>query len=248
MNMNMKYALILFVGLSMAASGAFAQERPARDRLEEIEQLTVTPFRHHKPAGEFDKVGINFVPEIGIGTSIVSTDDFKSRGSGVLYAHLLEAYVRPVSWVSLHVGGGIGWRKYQSKENVFSLNTDDKITIGTMPEEWAASGKSRSSIWGPTLLIPATLQFHFGDASIHLGAEALYSYRTRVRTNFRDERTHCVTDTKYAAIVPWSYDFFASISYDGLGLFVKYQPATARQFPEPGPTLSCWTLGIRMGM
>ena len=115
MNMNMKYALILFVGLSMAASGAFAQERPARDRLEEIEQLTVTPFRHHKPAGEFDKVGINFVPEIGIGTSIVSTDDFKSRGSGVLYAHLLEAYVRPVSWVSLHVGGGIGWRKYQSK-------------------------------------------------------------------------------------------------------------------------------------
>ena len=40
MNMNMKYALILFVGLSMAASGAFAQERPARDRLEEIEQLT----------------------------------------------------------------------------------------------------------------------------------------------------------------------------------------------------------------
>ena len=183
MNTNMKRALILFVGLSMAASGAFAQERPARDRLEEIEQLTVTPFRHHKPAGEFDKVGINVIPEIGIGTSIVSSDDFKSRGSGVLYIHLLDAYVRPVSWVSLHVGGGIGWRKYQSKENVFSLNTNDKITIGKMPEEWAASGKSRSSIWGPSLLIPATLQFHFGDASLHLGAEALYSYRTRVRTD-----------------------------------------------------------------
>ena len=229
MNTNMKRALILFVGLSMAASGAFAQEKPARDRLEEIEQLTVAPFRHHKPAGEFDKVGINVIPEIGIGTSIVSSDDFKSRGSGVLYIH-------------------IGWRKYQSKENVFSLNTDDKITIGKMPEEWAASGKSRSSIWGPSLLIPATLQFHFGDASLHLGAEALYSYRTRVRTDFRDERTHCVTDTKYAAIVPWSYDFFASISYDGLGLFVKYQPASARQFPEPGPTLSCWTIGLRMGL
>ena len=75
----------------------------------------------------------------------------------------------------------------------------------------------------------------------------LTAVHQRGRTNFRDERTHCVTDTKYAAIVPWSYDFFASVSYDGLGLFVKYQPASARQFPEPGPTLSCWTIGLRMG-
>ena len=243
----MKHALILFVGLSMAASGAFAQEKPARDRLAEIEQMNI-PFIHHKEAGEFEKIGIEFIPEIGIGTSIVSTDDFKSKGSGLVYVHFLEAYVRPVSWASLHVGGGMSWRRYKSKENVFSLNSDDSIAIGAMPEEWAASGKSRSSIWGPTVLIPATLQFHFGDTSLRLGAEALYSYRTRVRTDFRDDRTHRVTDTKYATVVPWSYDFFASLSYDGLGVFVKYQPATARQFPEPGPTLSTWTIGIRAGL
>ena len=246
--MSMKYALILFVGLSMAASGAFAQENTARDRLAEIEQMTVKPSRHHKQAEEFQKAGINIYPEIGIGTTIVSSNDFKSRGSGLVYAHLLEAYVRPVSWASLHVGGGFGWRRYQSKENVFSLNTDNSITIGAMPEEWAASSKSRSSIWGPTVLLPATLQFHFGDASLRLGAEALYSFRTRVRTDVRDERTHRVTDSNYAATVPWSYDFFASVSYDGLGVFVKYQPATARQFPAPGPTLSTWTIGIRAGL
>lgn len=246
--MNTKYALILFVGLSMAASGAFAQEKTARDRLAEIEQMTVKPAKHRKPAGEFRKVGINVIPEIGIGTSIVSSDDFKSKGSGLVYAHLLEAYVRPVSWASLHVGGGMQWRRYQSKDNVFSLNTDNSISIGAMPEEWAASGKSRSSIWGPTVLIPATLQFHFGDASLRLGAEALYAFRTRVRTDISDERTHRVTDMKYAATVPWSYDFFASVSYGGLGLFAKYQPATVRQFPAPGPTLSTWTLGIRVGL
>lgn len=246
--MNTKYALILFVGLSMAASEAFAQEKTARDRLAEIEQMTVKPAKHHKPAEEFQKVGINIFPEVGIGTSIVSSDNFKSKGSGLVYTHLLEAYVRPVSWASLHVGGGFGWRRYQSKENVFSLNTDNSITIGAMPEEWAASGKSRSSIWGPTVLLPATLQFHFGDASLRLGAEALYSFRTRVRTDVRDERTHRVTDSNYAATVPWSYDFFASVSYDGLGVFVKYQPATARQFHETGPTLSCWTIGLRVGL
>ena len=244
----MKYALILFAGLTLATTGAFAQETTNRDRLDEIEQMIVKPSRHHQQNNDFRVVDFDLLPEFGIGTRLVSSPDFKSKGSYSLYIHFLDAYVRPVSWASLHVGGGMSWGQYQSKENVFSLNTDDKITIGKMPEEWAASGKSRSSIWGPSLLIPATLQFHFGDASLHLGAEALYSYRTRVRTDFRDERTHCVTDTKYAAIVPWSYDFFASISYDGLGLFVKYQPATARQFPEPGPTLSCWTFGIRMGL
>ena len=246
--MNTKYALILFVGLSMAASGAFAQEKTAKDRLAEIEQMTVAPAKHHKPAKEFQKVGIEIFPEVGIGTTLVSSNDFKSKGSGLVYAHLLEAYVRPVSWASLHVGGGMGWRRYQSKDNVFSLNTDNSITIGAMLEEWAASGKSRSSIWGPTVLLPATLQFHFGDASLRLGVEALYSFRTRVRTDVRDERTHRVTDSNYAATVPWSYDFFASVSYDGLGVFVKYQPATARQFPETGPTLSCWTIGLRAGL
>ena len=246
--MNTKYALILFVGLSMAASGAFAQEKTARDRLAEIEQMTVKPDKHHKTAEEFQKVGINIFPEVGIGTSIVSSDDFKSKGSGLYYAHLLEAYVRPVSWASLHVGGGMGWRRYQSAESVFSLDKDNHIQISPMGETELASGKSRSSIWGPTVLIPATLQFHFGDASFRLGAEALYSFRTRVRTDFRDEKTRRLTDTNGAVTVPWSYDFFASLSYDGFGIFAKYQPATARQFPAPGPTLSTWTIGIRMGL
>ena len=246
--MNTKYALILFVGLSMAASGAFAQEKTARDRLAEIEQMTVKPDKNHKTAEEFQKVGINIFPEVGIGTSIVSSDDFKSKGSGLYYAHLLEAYVRPVSWASLHVGGGIGWRRYQSAESVFSLDKDNHIQISPMGETELASGKSRSSIWGPTVLIPATLQFHFGDASFRLGAEALYSFRTRVRTDFRDEKTRRLTDTNGAVTIPWSYDFFASLSYDGFGIFAKYQPATARQFPAPGPTLSTWTIGIRMGL
>ena len=246
--MNMKYALILFVGLSMAASGAFAQEKTARDRLAEIEQLTVHPSRHHKPAGEFDKIGFNVIPDIGYGATFVTSDDFKSKGSKVVYAHLLEGYVRPVSWLSLHVGGGIGWNRYQSAQSVFSLDDAKNIQIRPMSEEELATGKSRSSIDGPMILIPATLQFHFGDASLRLGAEAIHTYRTKARTDFHEGDVRRITITPGAVTVPWSYDFFASVSYDGLGVFVKYQPAAIRQFPEPGPTLSSWTLGIRMGI
>ena len=246
--MNMKYALILFVGLSMAVSGAFAQEKPARDRLAEIEQLTVKPSRHHKPAGEFKKIGVHLIPDIGYGATFVTSDDFKSKGSKVVYAHLLEGYVRPVSWFSLNVGGGIGWNRYQSAQSVFSLNEANQIQIRPMSEEELATGKSRSSIDEPMVLIPATLQFHFGEASIRLGAEAIHAFRTKVRTDFREGDVRRITITPGAVTVPWSYDFFASVSLEGLGVFVKYQPATFRQFPEPGPTLSSWTLGLRVGM
>ena len=246
--MSMKYALILFVGLSMAASGAFAQEKPARDRLAEIEQMTVKPSRHHKPAGEFDKIGINLIPDIGYGEYYISSDDFKSKGSVGVYAHLLEGFVRPVSWFSLHVGGGLGWNRYQSAQSVFSLDDANHIRIRPMSEEELATGNSRSSIVGPTVLIPATLQFHFGDVSLRVGAEAIHAFRTKVRTDFYEGDVRKITITPGAVTVPWSYDFFASVSYDGLGVFVKYQPAAIRQFPEPGPTLSSWTLGIRMGI
>ena len=243
--MKMKYALILFAGLTLAASGAFAQEQTTRDRLAKIENLTVKPSQHHQQNNDFRVVGLNPLPEIGIGTRLVSSQDFKSKGSYSFYVHFLEAYVRPVSWASLHVGGGMSWGRYQSKDNIFSLDNDNNIVVS----QWAGDhGKSRSSIWGPSVLIPATLQFHFGDASLRLGAEALYSFRTKVRSDFREKAIRQVTDREGAAIVPWSYDFFASVSYDGLGLFVKYQPATARQFPEPGPTLSTWTIGICMGI
>ena len=241
----MKYALILFAGLTLATTGAFAQEQTNRDRLDEIEQMIVKPSRHHQQNNDFRVVDFDLLPEFGIGTRLVSSPDFKSKGSYSLYIHFLDAYVRPVSWASLHVGGGMSWGQYQSKENIFSLDKDNNIVVF----QWAEGhGKSRSSIWGPSVLIPATLQFHFGDASLRLGAEAIYSFRTKVRTDFREEAIRQVTDKEGAAIVPWSYDFFASVSYDGLGLFVKYQPASARQFPEPGPTLSCWTIGLRMGL
>ena len=251
MNMNMKYALILFAGLTLAASGAFAQEKPARDRLAEIENLNVKPTKHHQTNQEFKKVGLNVLPEIGMGIRAASQQVYKpTKGESTLYyAHLLEAYVRPVSWASFNVGAGLGWGKYQSKESVFGLNDKNELKITPMPEEWVNTRNSRSSLREWMVLLPATLQFHLGDYSLRCGAEALYSFQPKVRLDLRDEEGNRYMTEKDGGIAQrWNYDFFASFSLEGLGLFVKYQPKAFRILSETESIYPCWTFGFLLEM
>ena len=248
--MKMKYALILFASLTLAASGAFAQEQTTRDRLAEIENLTVKPSRHHQTNQEFKKVGLHVLPEIGMGTRAVSQQVYKpaENESVLYYAHLLEGYVRPASWASFHVGAGLGWGKYQSKESVFGLSDKNKLKITPMPEEWVNTKGSRSSLREWMVLLPATLQFHLGDYSLRCGAEALYSFLPKVRLDLRDEENRYMKEKDGGIAQPWNYDFFASFSVEELGVFVKYQPRAFRLNSEPESVYPCWTFGFRLGL
>ena len=42
----------------------------------------------------------------------------------------------------------------------------------------------------------------------------------------------------------FGYDFLAAVSWGHFGVFGKFQPASARRFPDPGPTMSIWTVGV----
>ena len=46
----------------------------------------------------------------------------------------------------------------------------------------------------------------------------------------------------------WNYDFFASFSLEGLGLFVKYQPKAFRILSETESIYPCWTFGFLLEM
>lgn len=246
----MKYAsILLWAALTLSASASFAQNTANRDRLSEIEQMAVRARKHRSQPSEFKKAGVELFPEIGAGVHLVRSDDFRSQGigSGQVYLHVLDAYVRPVSWMSLHVAGGVGIDRFQTRTSVFALDTDNNIRTSELNDELKSTSKFRSSITEGTVLIPATIQFHAGYATFRLGAEALWAFCPRVRIEEQTEDYRHIIERKNARIQPWSYDFLASVSFAGQGVFVKYQPASARRFPDPGPTLSCWTVGYRIG-
>ena len=241
----MKYAkIILWAALTLAASAAFAQTEANRNRLSEIEQMEV---KAKKGGPKFDRFGIRLLPEIGYGAPLVKSEDFRSQGldSGQAYMQALDVFYRPFVRGSVHVGAAIGMDWFTIRDMLFIQDDEHNILVAPFPEEdKEKDSKNRSSVTKWTVTVPATLQFHFGNATVRLGAEAQYSFSPKVRLDIKKKDFREFTESKGAKIQPFGYDFLAAVSFGHFGVYGKFQPASARRFPDPGPTMSTWTVGV----
>ena len=246
----MKYAkIILWAALTLAASATFAQTEANRNRLAEIEKMEV---KAKKGGPKFDRFGIRLVPEIGYGAHLVKSEDFRSQGldSGQAYLQALDVFYRPFSWGSVHIGAAIGMDWFKIRDMLFVQDDEHNVMVAPFPEDIEdiegkdKDSKYRSSVTKWTVTVPATLQFHFGKATLRLGAEAQYSFAPRVRLDITRKDFREFTESKGARIRAFGYDFLAAVSFGHFGVYGKFQPASARRFPEPGPTFSTWTVGV----
>lgn len=245
--------IILWTALTLVASVAFAQNEANRNRLSEIEKMEVTA---KKGGPKFDRFGIRLLPEIGYGAHLVKSEDFRSQGldSGQAYLQALDVFYRPFVWGSVHIGAGIGMDWFTTRDLIFVQDDERNIMVAPLVKldelgepdgkENDKDSKYRSSVREWTVMVPATLQFHFGKATVKLGAEALYSFSPKVRLDITRKDFREFTESKGARIQHFNYDFLAAVSWGHFGVFGKFQPASARRFPEPGPTLSTWTVGL----
>ena len=245
--------IILWTALTLVASAAFAQNEANRNRLSEIEKMEVTA---KKGGPKFDRFGIRLLPEIGYGAHLVKSEDFRSQGldSGQAYLQALDVFYRPFVWGSVHIGAGIGMDWFTTRDLIFVQDDERNIMVAPLVKldelgepdgkENDKDSKYRSSVREWTVMVPATLQFHFGKATVKLGAEALYSFSPKVRLDITRKDFREFTESKGARIQHFNYDFLAAVTWGHFGVFGKFQPASARRFPEPGPTLSTWTVGL----
>lgn len=236
--------IILWAALTLVASAAFAQNEANRNRLSEIEKMEV---KARKGGVKFDRFGIRLVPEVGYGAHLVRSEDFRSEGldSGQAYLQALDVFYRPFVWGSVHIGvtAGIDW--FKIRDLLFLQDDENNILVAPLDEEDKdKDAKYRSSVTKWTVTVPATVQFHFGKATLRLGAEAQYSFMPRVRLDITKKDFREFTESKGAKIQPFGYDFLAAVSFGHFGVYGKFQPASARRFPQPGPTFSTWTVGV----
>ena len=236
--------IILWTALTLVASAAFAQNEANRNRLSEIEKMEVTA---KKGGPKFDRFGIRLLPEIGYGAHLVKSEDFRSQGldSGQAYLQALDVFYRPFVWGSVHIGAGIGMDWFTTRDLIFVQDDERNIMVAPLVKldelgepdgkENDKDSKYRSSVREWTVMVPATLQFHFGKATVKLGAEALYSFSPKVRLDITRKDFREFTESKGARIQHFNYDFLAAVTWGHFGVFGKFQPASARRFPEPGP-------------
>ena len=236
--------IILWAALTLVASAAFAQNEANRNRLSEIEKMEV---KARKGGPKFDRFGIRLVPEVGYGAHLVRSEDFRSQGldSGQAYLQALDVFYRPFVWGSVHVGVTAGMDWFKIRDLLFVQDDENNILVAPLDEEIKEKdAKYRSSVTKWMVTVPATLQFHFGKATLRLGAEAQYSFSPRVRLDITKKDFREFTESKGARIQPFGYDFLAAVSFGHFGVYGKFQPASARRFPEPGPAFSTWTVGV----
>ena len=239
-----KLRIILWASLTLVATAVFAQNEANRNRLSEIEKMEV---KARKGGAKFDRFGIRLVPEIGYGAHLVRSEDFRSQGldSGQAYLQALDVFYRPFVWGSVHIGAAAGLDWFKIRDLLFVQDDDNNILVAPLEvEDKEKDAKYRSSVTKWTVTVPATLQFHFGKATLRLGAEAQYSFIPRVRLDITKKDFREFTESKGARIQPFGYDFLAAVSFGHFGVYGKFQPASARRFPEPGPTFSTWTVGV----
>ena len=85
------------------------------------------------------------------------------------------------------------------------------------------------------------------DFSIRFGAEAIYGLGAMTRYKFKKPGEQ-KDRTRGGRVYPWNYDFQAAVSYNQIGVFVKYLPTGRQLFREPGPQIDTrWTVGLCFG-
>lgn len=244
----MRRTITIVAALVMSLNFVFAQNQSS-DLLSDIENLPSRRSKEVPADGDFKKADVEAVGALNLGFHSLKSDAFTTSGlrSGQIDFALFNAYLRPVSWFSLNVGADIAWDYYRSKDRRFDLDNANNIVARDMTADETKSKDRVSRITTTSFLFPATLRIYAGKWEFLAGAEAILNLNASVHTSLLDGNTRTITHTKGANVNRWGYDFIGALSYDGLGVFVKYMPETVRQFPEPGPSLERWTFGLRLG-
>lgn len=242
-----KFILSIFV-LGIASSGMNAQndttKTAAKDRLAEIENMTVEIKKHKSAKSGNDVFEINAVSHAGYGRHYVGGDAFRSKfgPSYEVFINVVELGLNPANWVSVNVGADLKWDRYISKSEKFEIVGGDYALAATVPDD------INSRICNFAISAPATLSLHIGDTSIRLGAEFIFNLNryNKVKSAYTATDSDFRQITQGGKVETFRYAYLAAIDFDGLGIYYKYCPKSL--IPGSNMIENYQTIGIVLSM
>ena len=233
--------LAILAAVLLAGTAASAQS-PAKDRLKEIEELTVKAKKQKSASFAKDLLETEVLSNAGFGIHHVEGDFNNSFGpSRELFINVLELRFNPCSHVSFNAGADFKWDHFTARGNrQFSKDAAGEISLAA-----PAGGpydKFKSTLCLTAFTVPATIGLHFGDLSIYGGAELVrhLGKYTHIKDSFEDGDASGATRTEGGNVERYAYDYLAAISYDDLGVYFKYYPRNIL----PGPKFNYWSIGL----
>lgn len=199
-----------------------------------------------------NKVAFDMFSYLGFGYNIVSTNDFKPSGGPEFFLNLASLDLFPTEHLGVKLGVDLDFNGLGSKESAFIQDSNHLVKAVSFPDvrldETGSLTKTRGGIDVFSLTAPLLIKGWFNKFEIGLGAEASYNIACSTYYTYRlDNRNVQVTETK-AKVNPFTYGFMALLSYDDIGLYVKYRPKNVHLLPEGGVNASFVTVGLVLGM
>ena len=247
----MKKILLLTIALLLSA-GAFAQT-PARDRLDEIEQMTVPEaIRKLKPRHEgFNRFDFTGLAHLNVGLHSMRGTGFKTSlgPSWQIQLNVLQARFAPTPWLGLEAGWDLSWDRFRTAPGYWMLKeSQEGPTYGQVvlrnpgPMIPDPGGKHTYRLFSFTF--PLLAHFRVGPVDLRTGVELGAPLGGRIAMHYQEEDTTTDVLVKGVEHGSFFYTFVAAVSFEGLGIYCKYCP----QAFIPGLGFNYWTWGLTLGI
>lgn len=236
--------LAILAAVLLAGSAAYAQT-PAKDRLKEIEGLSIKAKKHKTTSFGKDLFEAEILANAGYGIHHTEGAFENVFGpSREIFLNILELRFNPCRFFSLKAGADVKWDHFTARTNKsFGLDAAGNVTINPV----GGFDKYESTLCLTALSAPAALGLHFGKLSLYAGAEIIRNVnrRTHILTSSKAGDLTTKSRLEGGAAEKYVYDYMAAISHDGLGLYFKYYPKNI--LPSGGPEWKYWTVGLVLG-
>lgn len=187
----------------------------------------------------------------------VDADFQNNKGKALteFYMNIIELRVHPYETGMFTLGVDFDWDYYRLRNTYFWQPdaSKEKVSIASMEGSgFKRIKKSRLSV--RTLSVPIAFEQSFDKFTLRIGAAGEYNFPaiSRFKGESRDGAT--VKEwkdgdhfSKQIKTKPFTYNIFGSLSFGGIGVYVKYSPVT--QFEQGyGPQFKSLTFGVISGI
>lgn len=200
-------------------------------------------------SSESGVVSLDAASHIGFGYNLLKSDDFTTSSSEEFFVNILNLKVYPTDWFGIEVGVDYKTMGFDSKENAFFLDNDKKIQAGKVADVISGNPeKFRSRFRSNTFSVPVMLKFEAGTTSIGLGVEGDMNLNGRVKSKYFEDGKKVKDIKKGAQFTKYNYNFLATLSFDGTGVYFRYYPKSSQLLPEGSVNVGFMAVGVIFDM
>ena len=195
------------------------------------------------------KFAFDILDHIGVGYNFVKTDDYKPSGASDVFLNIAKIGLYPTKNLGLEVGADLQFNSFYSKETAFA-QVDKVIKPVAFSElglgDYFDKKRGGFSVFG--LGAPVLVKGIFGKFEIGVGGVASWNISADNDARLRKDNRQLVYSESSAKANPFSYCFLATVSYDEIGVYFKYNPKSSRLLPDGSIDMSFMTIGVAMNL